>query len=126
MQGTAFQNFLPRLCLASACVENPGTGTGEATRVPCKAQPEHPTPRAHDWKESQMEVNTFGTWSDAAVHRIARAAVASLWLSLLGVVGAARADDVTVQPAPGSGFVVTDNTGASQRFKVLESGPIFL
>ena len=73
-----------------------------------------------------MEVNTFGTWSDAAVHRIARAAVASLWLSLLGVVGTARADDVTVQPAPGAGFVVTDNTGASQRFKVLESGPIFL
>jgi hypothetical protein len=53
-------------------------------------------------------------------------AVAALGLSLLGFGGAAHADDVTVQPAPGSGFVVTDNTGAAQRFKVLETGPIFL
>jgi len=55
-----------------------------------------------------------------------RVAVAWVGLCLLGLGGAARADDVTVQPAPGAGFVVTDNTGAAQRFKVLESGPIFL
>jgi len=38
----------------------------------------------------------------------------------------ARADDVTVQPGAGSGFVVTDNTGVSQRFRVLETGEVFL
>ena len=47
-------------------------------------------------------------------------------LALFGFAGMARADDVKVQPAPGSGFVVTDNTGASQRLKVLETGEVFL
>jgi hypothetical protein len=70
-----------------------------------------------------MEVNAVRT--PYAVRRFAMGAIASLGLSLLGL-GAARAADVTVQPAPGAGFVVTDNTGASQRFKVVESGPIFL
>jgi len=47
-------------------------------------------------------------------------------LTLLGLGGAARAADVTVQPMAGSGFVVTDNTGASPRLKVLETGQVFL
>jgi len=47
-------------------------------------------------------------------------------LATWSLVGAARADDVTVKPGAGSGFVVTDNTGATQRFKVVESGPIYL
>ena len=47
-------------------------------------------------------------------------------LALLGLGGAARAADVTVQPMAGSGFVVTDNTGGSQRLKVLETGQVFL
>ena len=53
-------------------------------------------------------------------------ALAALGLALLGLGAPAHAADVTVQPAPGSGFVVTDNTGGSQRFKVLESGEVFL
>jgi hypothetical protein len=60
------------------------------------------------------------------VRRVSMQTVTWLGLSLLALGGAARADDVVVQPAPGAGFVVTDNTGASQRFKVVESGPIFL
>ena len=47
-------------------------------------------------------------------------------LALLGLAVPARAADVTVQPAPGSGFVVTDNTGGSQRLKVLETGEVFV
>jgi len=47
-------------------------------------------------------------------------------LALLGLGGAARAADVTVQPAAGSSFVVTDNTGASPRLKVQESGQVLL
>jgi len=44
----------------------------------------------------------------------------------LRLAAVARADDVKVQPAPGSGFVVTDDTGAAEQFKVLESGEVFL
>jgi hypothetical protein len=73
-----------------------------------------------------MDMNIFRRRPGTSVRRIAVQAVAGLGLSLLGFGGAAHADDVTVQPAPGSGLVVTDNTGASPRFKVLESGPIFL
>jgi hypothetical protein len=47
-------------------------------------------------------------------------------LMLLGLGGAARAADVTVQPAAGSSFVVTDNTGASPRLTVQESGQVLL
>jgi hypothetical protein len=45
-------------------------------------------------------------------------------LALLGLTAPARADDVKVQPAPGSGFVVTDKTAATERFKVKESGEV--
>ena len=47
-------------------------------------------------------------------------------LALLGLGGAAHADDVKVQPAPGAGFVVTDTTGASPRLQVRESGDVLL
>ncbi len=73
-----------------------------------------------------MERNTPRTLHRAAVLRLALVVVAPWGLALLGFGAAARADDVKVQPAPGAGFVVTDNTGASQRFKVLESGEVFL
>jgi hypothetical protein len=39
---------------------------------------------------------------------------------------AARAADVTVQPAAGSGFVVKDATGANERLRVQETGAITL
>lgn len=71
-----------------------------------------------------MEMNTFRTRYRA--RRFSMGVIASLGLALLGLGAPAHADNVTVQPAPGSSFVVTDNTGASQRFKVLESGAIFL
>jgi hypothetical protein len=41
-------------------------------------------------------------------------------------VGPALADDVEVVPAPGDGFVVTDSTGSVARFRVLESGEIYV
>jgi hypothetical protein len=47
-------------------------------------------------------------------------------LALLGLGDAARAADVTVQPMAGSGFVVTDSTGAAPRLKVIETGQVFL
>jgi hypothetical protein len=53
-------------------------------------------------------------------------ALAPLGLALLGLGVPVHAADVTVQTAPGSSFVVTDTTGASQRFKVLETGQVFL
>lgn len=60
-------------------------------------------------------------------HELRRWAVMMLsGLAVLGLSGMVRADDVKVQPAPGSGFVVTDNTGASQRLKVLETGQVYL
>jgi hypothetical protein len=68
-----------------------------------------------------MGRNLPGTLHRAAVLRLALVA-----LALLGFGAAARADDVKVQPKVGSGFVVTNNTGAAQRFKVLESGEVFL
>jgi len=73
-----------------------------------------------------MKMSTFRRRARASMCRVAMQAVAVLALFLLRFGGVARAADVTVQPMPGSGFVVTDNTGAAQRFKVLESGPIFL
>jgi Protein of unknown function (DUF1566) len=73
-----------------------------------------------------MDITTCRSQPGASMRRVALTAAAALGLSLLGLGGAAHAADVTVQPAPGAGFVVTDNTGASQRFKVLETGPIFL
>jgi len=72
-----------------------------------------------------MDMSTFRRRAGASGRRVSMQAVAWMGLSLLAFGGAARADDVTVQPAPGSGFVVTDNTGASQRFKVLENGQLF-
>ena len=72
-----------------------------------------------------MKMSAFRRQAGASICRVAEQAVAVLALFLLRL-GAAHAVDVTVQPAPGAGFVVTDNTGASQRFKVLENGPIFL
>ena len=47
-------------------------------------------------------------------------------LALLGLGGAAHADDVKVQPAPGASFVVTDTTGATPRLQVRESGDVLL
>ena len=73
-----------------------------------------------------MDMSAFHRQPGASACRISMTALASLGLTLLGFDGVARAADVTVQPAAGAGFVVTDNTGASQRFKVLESGPVFL
>lgn len=67
-----------------------------------------------------MERNPFHTPHRAAVLRLA------LGLALLGLATPARADDVKVQPAPGSGFVVTDKTGATERFKVLENGQVIV
>ena len=72
-----------------------------------------------------MDMSTLRRRAGASVRRVSMVAVAALGLSLLDTGSAARAADVTVQPAPGSGFVVTDNTGASQRFKVLENGQLF-
>jgi hypothetical protein len=73
-----------------------------------------------------MGRNTPRTRPRAPVLRLALGTLARLGLALLGFSGPAHADDVKVQPAPGSGFVVTDNTGASQRLKVLETGQVFL
>lgn len=63
-----------------------------------------------------MESYRVGMWKPAVM----------CGLALLGLGSRVRADDVKVQPAPGSGFVVTDNTGASQRLKVLETGEVYL
>jgi len=78
-----------------------------------------------------MTMNTSRTLHRAPILRLALGALAPLGivplgLALLGFSAVARADDVKVQPAPGSGLVVTDTTGALQRFKVLETGEVFL
>ena len=36
------------------------------------------------------------------------------------------ADDVKVQPAPGDALVVTNNSGDAERFKVVESGEVYI
>lgn len=71
-----------------------------------------------------MKKNTPRTLHRASVLRLALVALAPIGLALLGTGAPARADDVKVQPAPGSGFVVTDKTGATERFKVKESGEV--
>lgn len=63
-----------------------------------------------------MESYRVGMWKPAVM----------CGLALLGLGSRVRAADVKVQPAPGSGFVVTDNTGGTQQFKVLETGEVFL
>jgi len=77
-----------------------------------------------------MGRNMPGILHRAPVLRVAVVALAPLGLAhglaLLGFGAAARADDVKVQPKAGSGFVVTDNTGASQRLRVLETGQVYL
>jgi len=45
---------------------------------------------------------------------------------LLATPFAARAADVKVQPAAGSGMVVTDSTGTQERLRVQESGQTYL
>jgi hypothetical protein len=71
-----------------------------------------------------MNRNTPRTLQRASVLRLALVALAPMGLVLLGAGAPARADDVKVQPAPGSGFVVTDKTGATERFKVTEGGAV--
>jgi hypothetical protein len=64
------------------------------------------------------------THTPRTLHRPAVLSLALGMLALLGFTATARADDVKVQPAPGSGFVVTDKTAATERFKVKESGEV--
>jgi hypothetical protein len=47
-------------------------------------------------------------------------------LLLLTIAACAQAQDIKLQPVPGSGVVVTDSAGGAERLRINENGPVLL